>query len=92
MTNQNSPHKRKSSWQIQEAKAQFSELISEALTHGAQIITKHGKQIAILMSQEDFERHTKPKISFLDFFKKAPCQDIELDLQRNKELPREIEL
>ncbi len=33
-------------WQVQEAKNKFSELLDRACTHGEQIITRHGKAIA----------------------------------------------
>lgn len=92
MSRQHRQRKHKASWQIQEAKARFSEFVNEALIHGAQTITRHGQQIAVLMSQQDFEQYIKPKEPFLDFFRKAPCQDIELDLQRSCELPRDITL
>ncbi len=31
-------------------------------------------------------------ISLIDFFRSAPCQEVELDIQRPKDLPRIIEL
>lgn len=33
-------------WQIQEAKNRFSELVNLSLTEGPQIITRHGKPVA----------------------------------------------
>lgn len=79
-------------WQIQEAKAKFSQLVKDANEHGFQTITKQGEPIAVIISKKEFDEITKPKTSLLDFFKAAPCQDIELDLNRSKDISREIEL
>ena len=36
-------------WQIQEAKNKFSELIDKTLSEGPQIVTKHGTEVAVVM-------------------------------------------
>ncbi|HEY0796360.1 MAG TPA: type II toxin-antitoxin system Phd/YefM family antitoxin [Acidisarcina sp.] len=41
-------------WQVQEAKTRFSEVMEEAATKGPQIITRHGKERAVLLSIQDF--------------------------------------
>jgi antitoxin Phd len=41
-------------WQVQEAKTRLSEVIEEAATKGPQIITRHGKERAVLLSIQDF--------------------------------------
>jgi antitoxin Phd len=46
--------KKKSSWQLQEAKNSFSEVVNRALTEGAQTITRHGKPVVVVVSQEEF--------------------------------------
>jgi prevent-host-death family protein len=56
-------------WQVQEAKSRLSELIGEAERGGPQAITRHGRPVAVLLSQADFDRLTRlnrePLISFL---------------------------
>lgn len=37
-------------WQVQEAKNRFSELIEQALTQGPQLITRHGRAVARVVS------------------------------------------
>ena len=37
-------------WQVQEAKNRFSELIEQALTQGPQVITRHGRAVARVVS------------------------------------------
>lgn len=79
-------------WQIQEAKAKFSQLIEDANEKGYQTITKQGKPVAVILSKKEFDKITQAKNSLLKFFRSAPCQDIDLDIQRSKDLPRDLDL
>jgi prevent-host-death family protein len=47
---------KKSEWQLQTAKNRFSEVVNRAITEGAQTITRHGKPVVVVMSQEEFRR------------------------------------
>ena len=87
-------HKRKTkhrgSWQIQEAKARFSELIDTVLEKGIQKITKSGQEVAVILSLEEFKRYEQSKESLIEFFKNAPCQDVDLEIERNKTHARKV--
>jgi prevent-host-death family protein len=84
--------RRKKAWQIQEAKAKFSELIDVVQKEGMQTITKNGEEVAVLLSKDKFEEMREHKNDLVDFFKKAPFSDIDLQIERSKDLPREFEL
>ena len=43
-------------WQVQEAKAKFSELLETSRTAGPQVVTKRGVKTAVLVSIEVWER------------------------------------
>ena len=43
-------------WPVQDAKARFTELLNTALTDGPQIVTRRGKEEAVLMSIEQWRR------------------------------------
>ena len=79
-------------WQLQEAKAQFSQVIKNAQQNGYQIITKQGEPVVVMLSKEEFDTLTQPKSSLLEFFMKAPYPEFELDIERQKDLPRDIDL
>ena len=72
------------SWQVQEAKNKFSAVIDEALTEGPQIITRHGKEVAIVLSYEAYRKMvaSRPKLS--EFFRNSPLAGSELDLERDR--------
>lgn len=41
-------------WQVQEAKTRLSEVIEEAISKGPQIITRHSKERAVILSIEEY--------------------------------------
>lgn len=43
-------------WQVQDAKARFSELLETALKKGPQIVTRRGIEEAVLVPIEDWRR------------------------------------
>jgi prevent-host-death family protein len=43
-------------WSLAEAKAKFSELVERARTEGPQHLTKNGKDAAVMLSAEEYER------------------------------------
>ena len=75
-------------WQLQDAKARFSELFTKAQTEGPQKISRHGKEIAYIVSEKDFQKNQRE--SFIDFLLSAP--KIDLDIERIQDHARELEL
>lgn len=52
-------------WQVQDAKARFSELLNKTLEEGPQIVTRRGVETAILISIDQWrrvEQLTRPTI------------------------------
>ena len=43
-------------WQVQDAKARFSELLETSLAEGPQIVTKRGVETAVLVPIEEWRR------------------------------------
>jgi len=79
-------------WQLQEAKARFSELVKNASTLGPQEITVHGEPTAVLISKADFEALQKRKPGFVELMRQSPLLGVELELERDRSLDRDIEL
>ncbi|HEX6770526.1 MAG TPA: type II toxin-antitoxin system Phd/YefM family antitoxin [Acidobacteriaceae bacterium] len=46
-------------WQVQEAKAKFSEFLDKALHEGPQVVSKRGVATAVLVPIEEWERLQK---------------------------------
>lgn len=79
-------------WQIQDAKNRFSELVEKAINIGPQTVTKRGVETVVVLSINEYKKLTRPKSNLVDFFKDSPLHDVELNLERDKDLPREVEL
>ena len=62
------------SWQMQAAKARFSELVKHATTDGPQEITLHGQSVAVVVSRELFDRLSRNDQSLADFMRSSPLQ------------------
>jgi antitoxin Phd len=43
-------------WQVQDAKARFSELLDDCLKHGPQLVTKRGVDAAVLVPVGEWKR------------------------------------
>jgi len=85
----------KARWQLQTAKARFSELFRRARSEGPQHITRQGKECVVMISDEQYERLVgkahQPK-NLLQFFRESPLVGVDLDLERDKHEGRDIEL
>ena len=82
----------KNIWQLQEAKNRFSEVINKALGEGPQIVTRHGEEVVVVLSKEAYSKLKLSQESLVDFFRQSPLVGVELDLARDRSLPRDIEL
>lgn len=76
-------------WQLQIAKNRLSEVVEEALRNGPQIITRHGVPAVVVVSVADYRRLSASQGRLSEFFRNSPLADIELDLSRERSLPRE---
>lgn len=79
-------------WGVAEAKAHLSEVIDRAANDGPQTITRNGRQVAVIVSSEEWERKTKRKGSLAEFLAASPLCGLDIDLERVKDGPREIDL
>ena len=79
-------------WQLQDAKAKFSEVV-KAAQEEPQIITVHGKETAVILSYDEFIELTTPKMSAWEFFRNSPLYGVELEIPpRLVEPDRDINL
>lgn len=89
------PIDRKPAWQLQAAKAKFSELFRRARAEGPQYVTRQGKEAVVVVTAEEFERLTartrQPK-SLVDFFAESPLTGLDLEFERKPDYGRKVKL
>lgn len=78
-------------WQLQEAKQRFSEVVRLAQAEGPQVVTRHGEEVAVVVSAAQWRAKNEDEPSLIDFILDGPDMSM-LDLTRSDELPREIDL
>ena len=82
-------------WQIQTAKARFSEVFRLARTSGPQRITRQGKEGVVVISDEQYHRliaKSRQPRSLVQFFRESPLVGVKLDLERDKDSERDIKV
>jgi prevent-host-death family protein len=78
-------------WQLQEAKQHFSELIRAVQADGPQFVTKHGRQVAVVLDIVDYRRMTGTEmVDFKDFLATAPDLSV-LEIERSTSPVRQVE-
>lgn len=81
-----------SQWQVQEAKARFSELMRGADEAGPQTITVRGRRAAVLLSAKDYDRLSGRKPSLTELMRASPMAGIDLAIDRDRSPARDVEL
>jgi prevent-host-death family protein len=83
------------SWQVQTAKARFSEVFRRARTEGPQRITRQGKDGVVMVAEEQYDqlvgKSHQPK-KLVQFFRESPLVGVKLDLERSRDMERDLEL
>ncbi|MGH9516486.1 MAG: type II toxin-antitoxin system Phd/YefM family antitoxin [Terriglobales bacterium] len=76
----------RSTWQLQTARAQFSEIFRRARTEGPQFVTSAGKETVVGLSIERYEELTLPRQqpkTLIEFFRSSPLVGADLDFERD---------
>lgn len=75
-------------WQLQEAKNKFSEVVEEALKNGPQLITRRGVETAVVLSYAEYRKLQLAQQPLSAFFRESPLADAKLDLTRDTSAER----
>ena len=71
-------------WQLQDAKNKFSKVVDDALHDGPQLITKHGTEVVVVLSVEEYRKLLVSRKKLSDFFQESPLAETDVDLSRDK--------
>lgn len=82
-------------WQLQDAKARFSEVFRLVRSKGPQRVTRHGKEAVVVIPAEEYERliavSRQPR-SLVEFFARSPLVGSGINLERTPDYGRPVEL
>lgn len=83
-------------WQLQEAKNKLSEVVSRAQTEGPQMITVRGKEVAVVVSLDEYRRERAGKSekekTLLEVLLNSPLRGSGVVIERRDDYGREIDL
>ncbi len=83
------------SWQVQTAKARFSEVFRRTRTQGPQRITRQGREGVVMIAEEQYDRlvnKARQPRNIVDFFRQSPLMGVELNLERDRTPARDVKL
>ena len=76
---------------IKDARANFSTLVDKAISDGPQIVTRNGKKAVVVVSIEEWVRRERRCGDLVDFFANSPLHEENVEIERQRDYPREIE-
>lgn len=80
-------------WQMQTAKARFSDVVRSAKSEGPQDITLHGKSVAVVLSRALYDRFSGNTKSLVQFMQSSPLYGMDdVVLERDKSAARDVNL
>jgi len=78
-------------WQLQEAKSRFSELVDLTLKEGPQMVTRHGEEAVVILAAKDYRLLSGQTPRLMDCLLNAPRGE-PLVLDRSRETIRDLVL
>lgn len=82
-------------WQLQAAKAQFSEVFRRARAEGPQLVTRQNKEAVVILPVEEFAKlsgRAQQPNTLSEFFAASPLAKAKIKLDRKPDYGREIDL
>ncbi len=78
-------------WQLQEAKSRFSEVVDLTLKEGPQLVTRRGEEAVVILAAHDYRRLSGQTTNLMDCLLNAPRGE-PLLLDRSRESIRDLVL
>ena len=71
-------------WQLKDARANFSTLVDKAISDGPQIVTRNGKKAVVVVSVEEWTRRERRRGDLVDFFANSPLREEGIEIERRQ--------
>ncbi|MGQ0766320.1 MAG: type II toxin-antitoxin system prevent-host-death family antitoxin [Gemmatimonadota bacterium] len=80
-------------WSLQDAKAQFSDVVRRSVDSGPQIVSRNGEDVVVVLALAEFRRLTRPRTrSLAAFLAQSPLAEAELAIDRPRDSGRRVRL
>ena len=81
-----------SQWSLQDAKNKFSQVVEQARNDEPQIITRRGERAAVVLSYETYLGFLRTRKSIVEMLIPDEPIDFELDIRREPDYGRDVDL
>jgi antitoxin Phd len=78
-------------WQLQEAKSRFSEVVDLSLKQGPQMVTRRGQEAVVILAAHEFRKLSGQTVNLVDCLLDAP-RGADLFIERSSEAMRDVAL
>lgn len=81
-------------WQLQDAKAKFSELVRRAKQEGPQHVTVHGREEVVVIGADEFRKLAGDRTgqALIDALQQSPHRSTSIDARRSRLPVRDVDL
>ena len=85
---------RPGSWQLQEAKARFSEVVRRAKQEGPQHVTVHGREEVVVVGADEFRKLAGDRTggALVEAMQQSPHRSTSLEPRRSRMRVRDVDL
>ncbi|MCB9689388.1 MAG: type II toxin-antitoxin system prevent-host-death family antitoxin [Alphaproteobacteria bacterium] len=78
------------SWQLQDAKNRFSQVVEEALRDGPQTVTRRGEPVVVVVSVETWEKMNGSRPSLKAYLRDGALDGLDLDRDATERRPVDL--
>jgi|HubBroStandDraft_6_1064221.scaffolds.fasta_scaffold1760171_1 antitoxin Phd len=82
-------------WQLQEARNRLSEVVDLALREGPQTVTRHGRDVVVIVDKHEFDRRRRsrgPRGTIVAFLRGLGFKGSRLVVERSTDGHRRVDL
>jgi prevent-host-death family protein len=79
-------------WQIRDARANFSTLVDKAVSEGPQIVTRNGKKVVVVVAADEWAHRADRRDDLVEFFANSPLREEGIEIEGIHDYPRELKL
>jgi prevent-host-death family protein len=65
-------------WQLQDAKNRFSQVVDDAIHKGPQTVTRRGEAVVVVVSVEEWRRLTETRPTLKDYLREVTLDGVDL--------------
>ena len=79
-------------WPLKDQQDRLTQVVDEARRAGPQVITADGAETAVVLSIEEYRKLAGLPDTLVEFFQRSPLHGVDLNIDRDQSLGRDVQL